>query len=314
MTDLDKVIERIQKAQKSNEEDLVSEDGMRRLKEVAKAYSGEYRLVWSHDQLEELRERPKKKSHLSGHETFDTMTGGFREQQLIGVGAQSGHGKTAFGLWVLKHYGHLNPLFIPLEQSSEELIEQRDENGQFIPQYLAPKKHTAFVDPDWVEERIVEGIAKYNSKLVMIDHMGYLEAGKDYRREGEHLRIEKKLQAIKHLAIKWDVVVIMLIQLSQMEEEKAPQLRDLKGSSAIRQECDKVLLLWRNNAVQGKARIYDNKTLISLQKNRFNGMNGNVGTEFDVKTGEYLFTQKAAEWVENLEERAKESVSADDAF
>ena len=221
---------------------------------------------------------------------------------------------TAFGLWVLKQYESLNPVLIPLEQSSEELIEQRYENKQFIPNYLSPKKHSAHVDPDWIEQRIVEAIAKYNSKMVMIDHMGYIEVGADYRKEGEHLRIEKKLQGIKHLAIKWNVVIVILIQLSQMEEEQAPQLRDLKGSSAIRQELDQVLLLWRNNIKQGKARAYDNKVLISMQKNRFTGINTNAGAEFNLKDGDYLFTPSSAEWCTNLENRAKQDVHADDQF
>jgi len=221
---------------------------------------------------------------------------------------------TAFGLWVLKAYEKLNPVLIPLEQSSEELIEQRAENGQFIPNYLSPKKHSAHVDPDWIEQRIVESIAKYNSKMVMLDHMGYIEVGADYRREGEHLRIEKKLQALKHLAIKWNVVIVILIQLSQMEEEQAPQLRDLKGSSAIRQELDQILLLWRNNIKQGKARAYNNKVLLSMQKNRFTGINTNAGAEFELDSGEYVFSDNAKDWASELEAGAKSEVKADSQF
>jgi replicative DNA helicase len=311
---LEQLIEKIQQDKKQLAESIVSDEGLERLKAVAKEYAGEYQLVWSTDTLEEIKNRPKRESHKSGKEELDNITGGFRPQQMIGVGAQSGHGKTAFGLWLLQQYAALNPVLLPLEQSSEELIEQRSENGQFVPKYLSPKKHSAYVDPDWIEQRIVEAIAKYNSKLIMLDHMGYIEVGEDYRREGEHLRIEKKLQAIKHLAIKWNVVIVILIQLQQMEEEQAPQLRDLKGSSAIRQECDQILFLWRNNTKAGKARAYDNKVLVSVQKNRFTGMNGNAGAEFDFKTGEYQFTPDAMEWCQNLESKAKQEVKADDAF
>lgn len=314
MNNIDKLIARIEKDKAGIKQSLLSDEGMERLKAVAKEYSGEYQLVWSYDTLEEINNRPKRTSHKSGVGELDTLTGGFRPQQMIGIGAQSGHGKTAFGLWLLKQYEELNPVLLPLEQSSEELIEQRIENGQFVPKYLSPKKHSAHVNPDWVEERIVEAIAKHNSKMIMLDHMGYIEVGEDYRREGEHLRIEKKLQAIKHLAIKWNVVIVILIQLQQMEEEQTPQLRDLKGSSAIRQECDQIIFLWRNNTKSGKARAYDNKVLVSMQKNRFTGLNGNAGAEFDFKTGEYNFTEKSAEWAENLEKRAKENVKADDAF
>jgi replicative DNA helicase len=311
---LDELIARIQADKKKLQDSIVSDEGLERLKAVAKEYTGEYHLVWSTDTLEEIKNRPKRESHKSGKPELDSITGGFRPQQMIGVGAQSGHGKTAFGLWLLKQYEALNPVLLPLEQSSEELIEQRSENGQFVPKYLSPKKHSAYVDPDWIEQRIVEAIAKYNSKLIMLDHMGYIEVGEDYRREGEHLRIEKKLQAIKHLAIKWNVVIVLLIQLQQMEEEQAPQLRDLKGSSAIRQECDQILFLWRNNTKAGKARAYDNKVLVSVQKNRFTGMNGNAGAEFSFKTGEYEFTKEAMEWCANLETKAKQEVKADDAF
>jgi len=311
---IDDLIKKIEQDKSKIQNDLLSDEGLEKLKRVAREYSGEYELVWSTDTLEQIKERPKRETHKSGIKVFDDLTGGFRPQQMIGIGAQSGHGKTAFGLWLLKQYESLNPVLLPLEQSSEELIEQRFENGQFVPKYLSPKKHSAFVNPDWIEQRIVEAIAKHNSQLIMLDHMGYIEAGDDYRRESEPLRIEKKLQAIKHLAIKWNITIVILIQLTQLEEEEAPQLRNLKGSSAIRQECDKILLLWRNNTKSGKARVYDNKVLVSLQKNRFDGKNGNLGANFEFKTGEYNYTDEAMEWCNNLEKRAKETVSADDAF
>jgi replicative DNA helicase len=311
---INELIKKIESEKNTLAQSLVSDEGMARLKKVAMEYEGEYKLVWANDTLEEIKTRPKRESHKSGVEEFDRITGGFRPQQMIGIGAQSGHGKTAFGLWVLKQYENLSPVLLPLEQSSEELIEQRYENGQFVPNYLSPKKHSAHVTPDWVEQRIVEAIAKHNSKMIMLDHMGYLEVGDDYRRESEPLRIEKKLQALKHLAIKWNVVIVLLIQLSQMEEEQAPQLRDLKGSSAIRQELDQIILLWRSNTKAGKARAYDNKVLISMQKNRFTGINSNAGAQFDLASGDYQFTKDTKEWVENLEKKAKQEVKDNDPF
>jgi replicative DNA helicase len=149
---IDDLIKRIEQDKKSLKDSIVSDEGLERLKNVAREYSGEYQLVWSTDTLEEIKNRPKRDSHKSGVEELDNITGGFRPQQMIGIGAQSGHGKTAFGLYLLKQYEALNPVLLPLEQSSEELIEQRYENGQFVPKYLAPKKHSAHVDPDWIEQ------------------------------------------------------------------------------------------------------------------------------------------------------------------
>lgn len=312
--ELDKLIARIDQAKKDTATELSSADGLKRLQEVAARYNGEYRLVWSDDLVAEVKARPKVLLHLTGVKEVDDVLGGLREQQLIGVAAHSGHGKTAMGLWLLKQYEKLNPVMIPLEQSAEELIEQRLHHTQFVPRFLSPHKHAARVDPDWIEERIVEGIAKYNTKLVVIDHMGYVDPDKAFMREQEPLRIERKLQAIKNLAKKWNVVIILLIQISQLDEGTPPSLLNLKGSSAIRQECDKVILLWRKNALKGKVRVYQNDTLFSVQKNRWSGKNGNVGMLFDYPTGDYLITKDSTSWVASMEEAAMREIEAEDMF
>lgn len=311
---LNELILKLEKEKKSVDADLNVDEGMARLKKVAQEYNGEYRLVWSEDTLAEIKEKPQRESLMTGCKEFDDLTGGFRAQQMIGVGAHSGHGKTAFGMYLLKKYEHLNPVLVPLEQSSEELIEQRLSNSQFVPNYLSPKKHQSRVQTDWIEERIVEGIAKYNTRLVVLDHMGYIDAGTRYERSGEHIQIEKKLQDVKHLAIKWNVIIVILIQLNQLDEAIPPTLRDLKGSSAIRQECDKVVFLWRKNESKGKVRIYTNDVLVSLQKNRATGKNGNMGMYFNFTTGDYEITERTTKWVKELEIMAQAEVDADDSF
>ncbi len=311
---LDDLIKKIESEKKSVATDLAESAGLARLKKVASEYNGEYRLVWSDETLVELKARPQRDTHMTGVKELDEMVGGLREQQMIGVGAHSGHGKTAFGLFLLKKYEYLHPVLIPLEQSSEELIEQRFTNGQFIPRYLSPKKHQSRVLTDWIEERIVEGIAKHNTRMVVIDHMGYLDAGPRYERSTESTQIEKKLQDIKYLAIKWNVIVVILIQLNQLDEAVAPTLRDLKGSSAIRQECDKVLFLWRKNAVTGKVRAYTSDVLVSMQKNRFTGKNGNLGMFFEFTTGDYVITPRTTAWVTDMQASAQHVMDVDDAF
>ena len=312
--EINELIKKLEADRRGLESDIESDAGMDRLKQVALEYNGDYKLIWSDETLEDLKSRPQRQSHMTGQKEYDEMTGGFREQQMIGIGAHSGHGKTAHGLWVLKQYESLNPVLIPLEQSSEELIEQRYTNGQFVPRYLSPKKHSSRVQSEWIEQRIVEAIAKYNSRMVVIDHMGYVDAGTRYERSGEHIQIEKKLQDIKHLAIKWNVIVVILIQLNQLDESVPPSLKDLKGSSAIRQECDKVLFLWRKNALQGKVRVYENDTLVSMQKNRFTGKNANLGMRFEFSTGEYEVTEQSRTWVQAMEVMAKAQVDADSEF
>lgn len=309
--EIEQLIKKIQSEKERAKAETHSDEGLLRLQEVASQYNGEFRLVWSDDLQKEIEARPKKQMHMTGVAIIDDLLGGLREQMMIGLAAHSGHGKTAMGLYLLKQYEYLNPVMIPLEQSNEELIEQRLANGQFVPRFLSPAKHSARVRPDWIEERVVEGIAKYNSRMIVIDHLGYIDPDAKYDREQEPLKIERKLQEIKNIAKRWNVIIIVLVHITQLDEGIPPSLLNLKGSSAIKQECDKVILLWRKNEQKQKVRVYQNETLFSLQKNRWSGKNGNIGLAFEPQTGNYT---ESNEWVKNMMEAAEQQISVDDAF
>lgn len=284
---VDKLLASIAKEKSSVQKELYNLEGLVRLQETMAAYNGEYRLVWSDELLEEIKSRPKVESYKTGVAALDEITGGFRDQQVITIGAHSKHGKTAFGLFLLEKLDQLNPVMIPLEQSNEELIEQRYENNYSIPRFLSPRALAARVSVDWIEERVVEGIAKYNTKLVLVDHLGYInDMDGDYKRENHALRIEKVMQSLKNIAKKWGVVVVILVHIVKADEGKPPALEDLKGSQAILGESDKVIMLWRKNKLSGKVRVYEDKTMLAVLANRRNGRNGYIGLRFE--QGQYL--------------------------
>lgn len=292
------------------EKEKHSDEGMERLKATMKEYDGEYRLVWSDDLLNEIQARPKRETYKTGVTSLDEITGGFMEKQVITIAAHSKHGKTAFGLFLLDKLEAMNPVMIPLEQSNEELVEQLDGNGWKVPNFLSPRNLAARVNTQWIEERVVEGIAKYNTKLVLIDHLGYLnDMDGEYKRENLAYRIEKMMQNLKNIAKKWDVVVVLLVHIVKADEGKPPSLEDLKGSQSILGESDKVIMLWRKNSLKKKIRVYENKTLVSILANRRNGRNGNVGLRFE--NGTYL---EDNDWVASMEAAAQQSVAEDDLF
>lgn len=314
--EIDDIIAKIGQEAKKAETELQDSDGLLRLQQVASQYEGEYRLIWSHDLLEDIKNRPKKKVHKTNIPELDNLIGGFREQQVITVGAHSKHGKTTFGTFLLQSMEELNPVMIPLEQSNEEIIEQRHENGYYIPKFLSPTKLAAQVTVDWIEERIIEGIAKYNTKYILIDHLGYIDNyGTDgkFRRENLAYRIGEVMRGLKNVAKRWNVIIVLLVHISQKDEGKPPTLEDIKNSSDILQESDMVLMLWRKNTQKKKVRIYENKTLVSVLANRRNGRNGNIGLNFNTDTGTY---ESDNEWVKAMEETAKAEIDYEenDAF
>ena len=311
---VDSIIKRIQSERKSLNTELYNAEGLLRLQETMAAYDGEYKLIWSDELLKEIKERPKESLHETGLPLLDEIIGGFKEQQLITVGGHTGHGKTQWGLFLIEQYDRLNPLMIPLEQSNEEIVEQRSSNGYSVPRFLSPRALAAKVTVEWIEERIVEGIAKHNTKFVLIDHLGYInDFGKDGEMRGENTayRIGQVMKGLKNLAKKWNVIIVLLVHISQHDESKPPSLEAVKNSSDIIQESDMVMLIWRKNAMKNKVRIYENKTMVSVQKNRRTGRNATIGLSFDIGTGRYY---EENDWVQSMVQSAQQSVDAEDLF
>lgn len=308
----EELIKAIQSERSKVKEELLNADGLLRLKSVAQQYNGEYKLVWSKDLLEQIKNRPQKTLYKTGVKLLDDLIGGFKEQQLITISASTKHGKTSFGLFLTEKMESLNPVIIPLEQSNEEIISQRLDNGYSIPNFLSPENLSSRVSVEWIEHRIIEGIAKYNTKFVLIDHLGYIDDfGTDdkFRRENLAYRIGQVMKGLKNIAKRWNVIIVLLVHISQKNESNPPTLEDIKNSSDIAQESDMVVMLWRKNSQEGKIRIYQNETLVSVMANRRTGRNGNIGLKFNTTTGQY---EEDNAWVEAMEKSAKESVEADD--
>lgn len=293
---ISEVIKKIEEEQQKTEKEICNVEGMQRLHDKMRAYEGQDKLIWSEEILERLSQRKTPRTWNTGVDELDKTLGGFRERQVIVIGGDSGHGKTQIGLFFLEKMEELNPVMIPIEQSNEEIIQQRKDNGYSIPRFLSPKNLASSVTLDWIEERIIEGIAKHNTKFILIDHLGYIE---DNRNQKENLayRIEMTMKGLKNLAKKWDVVICLLVHISQTDEGHPPSTKDIKNSSAIKQEADKVIMIWRKNEVREKIRIYSNETLLSVLKNRQTGRLGNIGLVFDTVTGVY---KEEHEWINSL--------------
>lgn len=304
----------IERERDSLEKELYDAEGLVRLQETMAEYDGEDKLFTSEEIIKDLQDKPRPEGHKTGILKLDELTGGFRQKQVISMFAHTKHGKTEVSTWLMSLFPQLNPVLIPLEQNAEELISQRVERGFAVPHFVAPRRSETFVSVEWLEERIVEGIAKYNSKMVVIDHLGYIDNnGSDgkWKRENLAYRIGQVMKEIKHLANKWDVIILLLVHISEGDEGKPPQLQDIGNSSDIKKESDTVIAIWRKNRLVKKIRIHDNKTMLSVLANRRFGKNGNVGLEFNDTNGTYTEEQG---WVDSLVESAEHHASMSDEF
>lgn len=305
------LLARIQKERASIKQELYNAEGLLRLQEVMKSYEGEDRLAWWSELEEEIANEPEVETFKTGIKPLDDIIGGFRRKQLITMFAHTKHGKTETAVWLQGLFPELSPVMLSLEQPPKELISQRKERGYSVPKILSPKRHDAFVSTDWIEERIVEGIAKENTGMIVIDHLGYIDTLGVHARENLAFRIGQIMKQLHFFADKWNVCIVLLSHISEGDEGKPPMLQDLANSSDIKKESDTVISIWRKNTLKNKIRVYENKTLLSVLANRRFGRNGNVGLGFNEETGNFYEDNG---WVESMVASAQASVQADEEF
>lgn len=167
-----------------------------------------------------------------------------------------------------------NPMWLPFEEPAADLLQKFLDMDEEPPLFYTPKTMTdnSLV---WIEKKIIEAKAKYNSRIVFIDHLHFILK----KEAGESLEqcIGRTVRTLKQLAVKWDVIVVLITHLKKVELNKHPNLEDLKDSSAIAQEADTVIFMWRQT-VKGKSNeleITDNVN-VSVQANRKTGRTGNI--------------------------------------
>lgn len=247
-------------------------DGLLRLKEIAKVYHGEDKVIPFSDIVARISQGDDELKIMSGWQGLDDLLKGFRLQQLVCVSAQTASGKTSFLMDMTTRLKDYNPLWFPFEESSDELVRKFVERGQEPPHAFTPENMTAST-MEWLENKIVEAIAKYDSKVVFIDQLDFIVP---FIGENHHLAIAKTMRDLKGLAKKWNVVIFIICHLSKVKMDSQPTMEDLRGSASIGQETDTVILLWRETKREAGQVIISNNVNISVQKNRRYGKTGNV--------------------------------------
>jgi len=271
--------EKIEKIIKSLENEIVKTqklaeqaDSLARLKEIAKVYRGEDKVIPFSEIADRIRNRKEEPRVMSGFTGLDNLLKGFRPQQLIVVSALTKSGKTQFCMEMTMKMLEQNPLWFPFEESAEELIEKILERGDEPPRSFTPENMSGNAI-EWIESKIVESIAKWDTKVVFIDQLDFIVP---MSRDDHHLRIGQAMRELKGLAKKWNVIIFIICHLAKARMDTQPTLEDLKGSSSIGQEADTVILLWRESKRQKGEMVITDNVNVSVQANRRTGKTGNV--------------------------------------
>lgn len=257
--------------------DLHVAESLNRLKDIAQKYTGEDQVISSEELLEKIKSRPEGMKIMSGWGGLDDILKGFRPQQLITLSAATKSGKTSFALDLTARIKDLHPLWLPFEEGAEELMVKCLERGEQPPLFFTPEtmKGDTLL---WVEKKIIESIAKYNTKVVFIDHLHFIVPMTSERQD---LMIGQTMRELKRMAKKWDVCIFLIAHLKKTKLDTQPDLEDLRDSSFIAQESDTVIMLWRETKRENGQVVITNNVNVSVQANRRTGKTGNVKMVYD---------------------------------
>lgn len=255
-----------------------------RTDELLLQYSGDDRVVSSFDIAAELIDKPLPKPIPTGHQKLDDILQGFYPGQHIIFSAPPKSGKTSFILDLIQRMKPCNPALMPLEQSAEELISMLQERKMDIPLFYAPRSNQR-PTIEWITQRITEAVVKYDSRVVFIDHFGYVKANDGQM--AQHLAITDTMQELRSIAKQLNISIVSIVHVRKVNPTEPPTVEDLYGSAGYLQEADTIVMMWREAYKDKKEIKWSNKVLVSVQANRRNGGTGN----FRMKYEDYKFIQ-----------------------
>jgi replicative DNA helicase len=275
-----KIIDFIKKLEQEIEKTepvIEKENQLERLRSIVKTYEGSDKIISSHELANKIKTRPEEFKMLSGWKGVDDILKGFRLKQLITIAAPTKSGKTSFCVDLTSRLSEHNPTWFPFEEGAEELIQKYLDRNENPPLFYTPQeiKGNTLV---WIEERIIESIIKYNTKVVFIDHLHFIVP---FSAERSDLRIGETMRALKGLAKKWNITIFIIAHLKKTKLETQPDLEDLRDSSFIAQESDTVIMLWRETKREDGQVVTTNNVNVSVQANRRTGKTGNVKMIFN---------------------------------
>lgn len=216
-------------------------------KDDLKTYSGEDSVVTSSDMMEIIKHCSTNETEVffrSGITKLDDLITGFYGGELTVISGKTKHGKTLLAQTLTKNMDRA--LVLPNWFTYEVRIKQFCQQfGSHVPAFVTPKTLKSN-DMKWLEQRIFEGILKYNSKAFFIDNTHNI-----LNLAGDNLthRVDEFVKRIKEICVKYNVHGFLLHHMAKTDVSRVEDLSDnsLRDSSMIAQTCDNLFFVWRDD-------------------------------------------------------------------
>ena len=206
-----------------------------------KDYDGEDKVISSHE-MRLILSKDKDtsvnvKSNIPG---IDDACEGFRGGELIAISGPTKNGKTllaqTFTVAFAKQFQF--PMWFSFEVPARQFLSQFiDLPMIYMPQKLKPRAM------DWFDDRVYESFAKYNTRIIFIDHLHYLVDLA--RQKNVSLEIGTIIRHLKTMAVQGDFVIFLLCHTTKGRQDGSLSYESIRDSSFISQESDSVIMVKR---------------------------------------------------------------------
>jgi len=251
-----------------------------------------------------------------GFDVFDeAILGGVCPGDVITIGGQPGHGKTSlcqeFTIKMLRSEKAPKALWFSYEVLASHLWTKFQEMGM-------TRKDCAFIPAnhstgniEWVEKKIKEGKEKFGTKLVFIDHLGFLLPktrgilGNKNMSSNYSTFLTQIMRDLKSIAIKEEVIIFLPVHMKKPNfKSKVSEIEDISGSAGPAQESDLVFIIERIRETDAeRERMFTGESKISLAKNRKTGIS--LKTSFNMLEGRFVHDSSAIKAKKMFEEIGK---------
>ena len=250
-----------------------------------------------------------------GFEIFDeAILGGVCPGDVITIGGQPGFGKTSlcqdFTINMLRSDKAPKALWFSYEVLATHLWTKFKEMGMTREDCaFIPVKHSTG-NIEWVEKKIKEGKEKFDTKLVFIDHLGFLlpktkgTLGKNMSSNYSTF-LTQIMRDLKSIAIKEEVIIFLPVHMKKPNfASKSSEIEDISGSNGPAQESDLVFIIERIKDKSDNNKLFTGETKISLAKNRKTGIS--LRASFNMLAGRFAYDPSAGEAQKEFEDVGKE--------
>jgi len=225
----------------------------------------------------------------SGWKKLDDILGGVRTGEVTVISADTGSGKSTFcinffknladqgkGIWLNSY--EMSPEMVNRKLASI-VLKTRLKNRAFTEEekktyfdYL--KKHRCYlniqnskVDIEVLRKQFELASLVYDVKYILVDHLDYIYSNGKKKTSLEN--IDESVREIHALAMEFKVGVVLVVHPTKVPEGKEITMADLKGSSAIKQYADNIIIVTRMDRLDAYDLL---RVQVRVFKNRLQGI------------------------------------------